>query len=218
MPLPAARILSASVPCGHSSTAILPARYCRSSVLLVPRYDMMMRSTWPFSVRRARPPRPSTPALLDTAVSEWRDSGPRRRNAAISVAAAARARRVEPDRQRQPAVVADRVRALTRDAAQPEARAQHDRAALDVGDRLVGAAPQLRTAAADLRGFCEPQPSGLRKAPAAGEAWPGGPRRRPRRRRCRTGCGSPPQQGSCLSRKHRRRRAHRARYAGHLVV
>jgi hypothetical protein len=45
-----------------------------------------MRSTWPFSVKSASPPRPSAPALLDTAVSEWRDSGPRRRNAAIKVA------------------------------------------------------------------------------------------------------------------------------------
>ena len=47
---------------------------------------MIMRSTWPFSVSRARPPRPSAPALLDTAVSEWRDSGPRFRSAVISVA------------------------------------------------------------------------------------------------------------------------------------
>jgi hypothetical protein len=47
---------------------------------------MIMRSTCPFSVSSARPPRPSAPALLDTAVSEWRDSGPRFRSAAIKVA------------------------------------------------------------------------------------------------------------------------------------
>lgn len=86
IPLPAARIRSASVPCGQSSTAILPVRYCRSSVLLLPRKDMIIRLTWPFSVRRASPPRPSAPALLDTAVREWRESGPLRRSAAIRVA------------------------------------------------------------------------------------------------------------------------------------
>jgi hypothetical protein len=64
----------------------LPVRYCRSSFLLDPRYDMIMRSTCPFSVRRARPPRPSAPALLETQVREWRESGPRFRSAAISVA------------------------------------------------------------------------------------------------------------------------------------
>ena len=86
MPLPAARILSANVPCGHSSTAIFPVRYWRSSFLFGPKNDMIIRSIWPFSVKRARPPRPSAPALLDTAVREWRDSGPRRCSAAISVA------------------------------------------------------------------------------------------------------------------------------------
>jgi len=88
MPLPAARILSAKVPWGHSSTAILPVRYCFSNFLFDPKNDMIMRSTWPASVRRASPPRPSAPALLETAVSEWRDSGPRFRSAAISVASA----------------------------------------------------------------------------------------------------------------------------------
>lgn len=47
---------------------------------------MIIRSTWPFSVSSASPPRPSAPALFDTAVREFRESGPRFRSAAMSVA------------------------------------------------------------------------------------------------------------------------------------
>jgi hypothetical protein len=70
MPAPAARSFSARVPCGHSSTAISPLRYCRSSSLLLPRYDRMIRPILPSPVSSARPPAP-LPALLETAVRFW---------------------------------------------------------------------------------------------------------------------------------------------------
>ncbi|KAI6776593.1 hypothetical protein HG530_000538 [Fusarium avenaceum] len=87
MPAPAARMRSARVPCGQSSIANSPVRYFFSSTLLFPRYDKTKRSTWPALVSTANPPLPSTPALFDTAVSEFRESRPRRFRAPIRVSA-----------------------------------------------------------------------------------------------------------------------------------
>lgn len=87
MPLPAARRRSPREPWGQSSMAISPVRYFFSRILLLPRYDRMSRSTCPSLVRMLSPPLPSTPALLDTAVRECSDWGPRRCRAVMRVSA-----------------------------------------------------------------------------------------------------------------------------------
>lgn len=87
IPAPPHRIRSASVPCGHSSTAISPPKYFFSKILLFPRYDRISRLTWPVWMSVARPPLSGTPALLDTAVKECRSWRPRRAIAAIRVSA-----------------------------------------------------------------------------------------------------------------------------------
>ena len=66
MPDPPARIRSASVPCGVSSTSSSPERYCRANSLFSPTYDDTIRR-----IRRSPSSRPSpqssTPQLFDTA-------------------------------------------------------------------------------------------------------------------------------------------------------
>ena len=68
MPVPPARIRSASVPCGVSSTSTSPPRYCRANSLFSPMYEAMMRRMRPAESRTPRP-QPSTPQLLDTTSS-----------------------------------------------------------------------------------------------------------------------------------------------------
>lgn len=67
--------------------AMSPPRYCFSSTLLLPRKERIMRFTCPALVRIAKPPLPSIPALLDTAVSECSDSFPLALRALIRVSA-----------------------------------------------------------------------------------------------------------------------------------
>lgn len=87
MPAPAARIRSASVPCGQSSIVMSPERYCFSKALLFPKKLMMSLLTCPDFVINARPPTSSMPALFDTAVKEFSDCGPRFLIACIKVSA-----------------------------------------------------------------------------------------------------------------------------------
>ncbi len=80
MPDPPARIRSASVPCGVSSTSSSPERYCRANSLFSPTYDEIIRR-----IRLANSSRPnphsSTPQLLETAS---RSDVPASRSASIS--------------------------------------------------------------------------------------------------------------------------------------
>ena len=66
IPVPPARIRSASVPCGVSSTSSSPDRYCRANSLFSPTYDDTIRRIrfWASSSPR---PQSSTPQLFDTA-------------------------------------------------------------------------------------------------------------------------------------------------------
>src|SRR3954471_3359791 len=66
MPDPPARIRSASVPCGVSSTSSSPERYCRANSLFSPTYDATIRRSRPFS-SSSPSPQPSTPALFEPA-------------------------------------------------------------------------------------------------------------------------------------------------------
>src|SRR3954454_4034304 len=68
IPDPPARIRSASVPCGVSSTSSSPERYCRANSLFSPTYDATIRRSRPFS-SSSPSPQPSTPALFETASS-----------------------------------------------------------------------------------------------------------------------------------------------------
>jgi hypothetical protein len=65
--------------------AILPAKYFCSSCLLFPKYERISLSTWPDRVRGESPPGPDAPALFETAVSECKESTPRRCIAPIRV-------------------------------------------------------------------------------------------------------------------------------------
>ena len=85
MPAPAARILSAIVPCGHNSIAMSPPRYFFSKDLLFPRKEIVRRDICPESTSGERPPPPAEPALFDTAVRLLRFSAPLRSIAAIMV-------------------------------------------------------------------------------------------------------------------------------------
>src|SRR5699024_5001056 len=64
MPEPPARMRSASVPCGVSSTSSSPDRYWRANSLFSPTYEATMRRSLPASSSMPRP-LPSTPALLE---------------------------------------------------------------------------------------------------------------------------------------------------------
>lgn len=64
---------------------ISPVRYFFSRALLFPRNERIRRLTWPALVRTAKPPLPSWPALLETAVSECRLSAPLRLRAPMIV-------------------------------------------------------------------------------------------------------------------------------------
>ena len=66
MPEPPARIRSASVPCGVSSTSSSPERYCRANSLFSPTYDDTIRRIRRSSSSRPRP-QSSTPQLFETA-------------------------------------------------------------------------------------------------------------------------------------------------------
>ena len=66
MPDPPARIRSASVPCGVSSTSSSPERYCRANSLFSPTYDEIIRRSR-FSISSRPRPHSSTPQLFDTA-------------------------------------------------------------------------------------------------------------------------------------------------------
>ena len=66
MPDPPARIRSASVPCGVSSTSSSPERYCRANSLFSPTYDETIRRSR-FSDSSRPSPQSSTPQLFDTA-------------------------------------------------------------------------------------------------------------------------------------------------------
>src|SRR4029077_6650125 len=66
MPEPPARIRSASVPWGVSSTSSSPERYCRANSLFSPTYDEIIRRSR-FSISSRPRPHSSTPQLLDTA-------------------------------------------------------------------------------------------------------------------------------------------------------
>lgn len=157
MPAPAHRMRSARLPCGHSSTAMSPPRYFFSSALLLPRNDSTRRSTCPAATSGARPPLPSTPALLDTHVSECRSAGPRRCSAVMMVSVARQSQYSHSSRPNLAAVSSDETRQHPREryihtcnSAQSKARAQDDRPALDVRDRLVRAGVQLRLGPVDL--------------------------------------------------------------------
>src|SRR5918993_1848294 len=65
MPDPPARIRSASVPCGVSSTSSSPDRYWRANSLFSPTYDATTRRRRP-APRSIPSPHSSTPALFDT--------------------------------------------------------------------------------------------------------------------------------------------------------
>ena len=62
MPEPPARIRSASVPCGVSSTSSSPERYCRANSLFSPTYDEIIRR-----IRWSTSSRPEAP-VVDAAV------------------------------------------------------------------------------------------------------------------------------------------------------
>ena len=66
MPEPPARIRSASVPCGVSSTSSSPERYCRANSLFSPTYDATIRRSR-FSASSRPSPQSSTPQLFETA-------------------------------------------------------------------------------------------------------------------------------------------------------
>src|SRR4051794_25726603 len=66
MPEPPARIRSASVPCGVSSTSSSPERYCRANSLFSPTYDEIIRRSR-FSISSRPRPHSSTPQLFETA-------------------------------------------------------------------------------------------------------------------------------------------------------
>ncbi len=66
MPDPPARIRSASVPCGVSSTSSSPERYCRANSLFSPTYDDTIRRSR-FSISSRPRPQSSTPQLLEYA-------------------------------------------------------------------------------------------------------------------------------------------------------
>ena len=73
MPEPPARIRSARVPCGVSSTSSSPARYCRANSLFSPTYDDTIRRSR-FSISSRPRPQSSTPQLLEIAsrsVAPW---------------------------------------------------------------------------------------------------------------------------------------------------
>ena len=66
IPDPPARIRSANVPCGVSSTSSSPERYCRANSLFSPTYDAtILRSR--FSISSRPSPHSSTPQLFETA-------------------------------------------------------------------------------------------------------------------------------------------------------
>ena len=66
MPEPPARIRSASVPCGVSSTSSSPERYWRANSLFSPTYDEIIRRSRLAISSRPRP-QSSTPQLFETA-------------------------------------------------------------------------------------------------------------------------------------------------------
>ena len=66
IPEPPARIRSASVPWGVSSTSSSPERYCRANSLFSPTYDEIIRRSR-FSISSRPRPHSSTPQLFDTA-------------------------------------------------------------------------------------------------------------------------------------------------------
>ncbi len=90
MPAPPARMRSASVPCGVSSTSSSPERYWRSNSLFSPTYDETIFS---ICLLRSRIPRPksSTPQLLETTVSPSRPELAQRGDAVLRDAAQAEA-------------------------------------------------------------------------------------------------------------------------------
>ena len=63
MPAPPARIRSANVPCGQSSTFTLPERYCSARSGFPPTKLQMTRATWRFCKSTASPC-PWLPQLL----------------------------------------------------------------------------------------------------------------------------------------------------------
>src|SRR4051812_19083124 len=80
IPEPPARIRSASVPCGVSSTSSSPERYCRANSLFSPTYDAIIRRNR-FSASNRPRPHSSTPQLFETAS---RSVVPASRSASIS--------------------------------------------------------------------------------------------------------------------------------------
>ena len=76
IPAPAALILSAIVPCGHSSIATSPDRYFFSNALLFPRNDMINRVICPDSTSGDNPPPLAVPPLFETTVRSPRASAP----------------------------------------------------------------------------------------------------------------------------------------------
>ena len=56
IPEPPARIRSASVPCGVSSTSSSPARYCRANSLFSPTYEATTRRSLPRAEQEPEPP------------------------------------------------------------------------------------------------------------------------------------------------------------------
>ena len=78
--MPPARIRSASVPCGVSSTSSSPERYWRANSLFSPTYDETIRRSRLAISSRPRP-QSSTPQLFETAS---RSSAPCSSSASIS--------------------------------------------------------------------------------------------------------------------------------------
>jgi hypothetical protein len=85
IPAPAARILSAIVPCGHNSIAISPERYFFSKDLFAPRNESVKRVICPEFTSGESPPPPAAPALFETAVRLLRELIPLLSIAAIIV-------------------------------------------------------------------------------------------------------------------------------------
>src|SRR6185436_15969111 len=80
IPLPPARIRSARVPWGVSSTSSSPWRYCRANSLFSPTYDETIRRSR-LAISSRPSPQSSTPQLFDTAC---RSSAPFSSTASIS--------------------------------------------------------------------------------------------------------------------------------------
>src|SRR4051794_13920186 len=80
MPEPPARIRSAKVPCGVSSTSSSPERYWRANSLFSPTYDEIIRRSR-FSISSRPRPHWSTPQLSEPA---WRSVPPASSTASIS--------------------------------------------------------------------------------------------------------------------------------------